>query len=120
MVASALCLWRMLAFYNLTYPTSSPDPLVLRAACRARCHISKSKTHAQVAHAAPAECRGARSRTGGLPWYKVRGLMSKVVSLVCRVCVSRDTLRYGDGVGREQFSRSSSSDKTSHSVRRAP
>ena len=35
MVASALCLWRMLAFYNLTYPTSSPDPLVLRAACRA-------------------------------------------------------------------------------------
>ena len=45
MVASALCLWRMLAFYNLTYPTSSPDPLVLRAACRALPHIQESKTH---------------------------------------------------------------------------
>ena len=41
MVASALCLWRMLAFYNLTYPTSSPDPLVLRAACRALPHIQE-------------------------------------------------------------------------------
>ena len=45
MVASALCLWRMLAFYNLTYPTSSPDPLVLRAACRALPHIQEQITH---------------------------------------------------------------------------
>ena len=41
MVASALCLWRMLAFYNLTYPTSSLPILSYYARRAVRCHISK-------------------------------------------------------------------------------